>query len=261
MGVEECGLQKIQADLLEFMKWFDKFCKRNDIQYTLHGGTLLGAVREKGFIPWDDDIDVGMMRNQYKKMENLISKDRTKRVYLDDDRDKIKKIWLNEEGKEKVWIDIFVYDFISEKKLSQKVKITWLKVLTAFSKSEATMAAFRTNGRAKGISKIIYEVIFAISKSVPVEKRIKKFDRFCEHSFTGSKKLVHRANDQLWAMPMIIPIESLMAFEYVPFEDAELMISKDYNTILTQLYGSTYMTPKRVTEKAQEVHNITRKNA
>ncbi len=54
MITNECGMQEIQTNLLDFMKWFDGFCRKNGIQYTLHGGTLLGAVREKGFIPRDD---------------------------------------------------------------------------------------------------------------------------------------------------------------------------------------------------------------
>lgn len=261
MITNEYGMREVQINLLDFMKWFDKFCRQNSIQYTLHGGTLLGAVREKGFIPWDDDIDIGMTREEYKKIERLISKDKNKSVYLDCNRDKIKKIWLNEEGKEKVWIDIFIYDYISENRIAQKMKIMFLKVLTAFSKNESSIKAFRTNSRAKGVSKILYEIIYAVSKGFSLEKRIKRFDIFCENFFVGSKKLIHRANDQLWAMPMIVPIYSLRSFQYVPFEDTELMITRDYNTILTQLYGHTYMTPEKVTEKAQKVHDMARKNA
>lgn len=107
---------------------------------------------------------------------------------------------------------------------------------------------------------MIYEGIYAICKPFPLEKRIKRFDMFCENAFIGHKTLVHRANDQLWAMPMILPVESLRSFVYVPFEDTEFMISKDYHTILTQLYGSTYIKPKKVSDKAQEVHDITREN-
>lgn len=245
---------------MSFVKEFDEFCKKNDIKYTLHGGSLLGAIREKGFIPWDDDIDIGMTREQYKRLEKLVSSDRDEEIYLDSKRDKIKKIWLNEEGKEKVWIDIFIYDYISEKTFQQKQKILLLKLLTALSKSETTMAAFRTNKRAKGFSRIVYEILYFVSKPFPLEKRIKRFDKFCEFSLVGQKKLVHRANDQLWAMPMIVPIESLMEFTYVQFEDTKLMVTKDYNTILTQLYGTSYMTPKKVSEKAQTVHDITRQN-
>lgn len=54
--------RKIQ---LEILLYFDEFCKKHNLHYSLAGGTLLGAIRHKGFIPWDDDIDVFMEREQY----------------------------------------------------------------------------------------------------------------------------------------------------------------------------------------------------
>ncbi len=258
MITNEYGMANIQKELLCFIKQFDGLCRKNNIQYTLHGGTLLGAIREKGFIPWDDDIDIGITREQYEKLKELILTDKGKGVYLDCNRDKIKKIWL--KGNENVWIDIFIYDFISEKKSVQSLKILGLKLLSAFTKSKITMSAFRINNRAKGLSKFVYEIIYIISKPFPLEYRIKKFDKFCKYAFIGKKQYIHRSNDQLWAMPMIIPVNYMTEFAYVNFEDTELMISTHYDAILTQLYGSNYMTPKKVTEKAQAVHNITRKN-
>lgn len=62
-SIEE--LKKIQLDLLLV---FHRFCVEHDIKYSLAAGTLIGAVRHKGFIPWDDDIDVYLLRDEYKKL-------------------------------------------------------------------------------------------------------------------------------------------------------------------------------------------------
>lgn len=60
---------EIKSVLLKTLVRFNEFCEKNDIKYTLAYGTALGAIRHKGFIPWDDDIDVLMMRSEYNKFE------------------------------------------------------------------------------------------------------------------------------------------------------------------------------------------------
>ena len=55
-------LKEIQRNVLEIAKCFDRFCVERELDYVICGGTLIGAVRHKSFIPWDDDFDIGMMR-------------------------------------------------------------------------------------------------------------------------------------------------------------------------------------------------------
>lgn len=61
-------MNEMQSKLLEMIKWFHGFCVANDLRYYAVGGTALGAVRHGGFIPWDDDLDVGMPRADYERM-------------------------------------------------------------------------------------------------------------------------------------------------------------------------------------------------
>ena len=68
IGAEE--LKKLQIEILDC---FDSFCKKNNLKYWLDYGTLLGAIRHKGFIPWDDDVDIAMLREDYEKAAKVFN--------------------------------------------------------------------------------------------------------------------------------------------------------------------------------------------
>lgn len=78
-------LRQLQLIELEMLIEFDRICRKYDIKYSLDGGTLLGAVRHKGFIPWDDDIDVIMLRREYQKFKKAAKRELdTDRFFLQD---------------------------------------------------------------------------------------------------------------------------------------------------------------------------------
>lgn len=66
-------LADYQSCLLDMIRSFDKFCRENQLEYFLAGGSALGAFRHHGFIPWDDDIDLGMLREDFERLEKLLA--------------------------------------------------------------------------------------------------------------------------------------------------------------------------------------------
>lgn len=80
---DEETLNKLHSVELEILDKFVNICEKNKLNYFLTGGTMLGAIRHKGFIPWDDDIDIGMPREDYDKFISIAPKELGDDYYLD----------------------------------------------------------------------------------------------------------------------------------------------------------------------------------
>lgn len=130
-------VRDVQLALLEMMKDIDKICRDNNIEYCLTGGSTLGAYLYKGFIPWDDDLDIAMMRKDYKKFIKALEKDLDKEKYTFHCFEKNKKYdvtwpymkirkkntYIKEVNKllpnrcddcNGIFIDVFIYDYMAK---------------------------------------------------------------------------------------------------------------------------------------------------
>lgn len=119
---------EIKSVLLKTLLRFNEFCDIHDIKYTLAYGTALGAIRHKGFIPWDDDIDILMLRSEYNKFEAAW------KTYIQNNKDHY-KLWaeLDEENYFMVYvakffdIDTVLYEYFSKgKKLNMVFLLIFL---------------------------------------------------------------------------------------------------------------------------------------
>lgn len=82
MEKKSYGNELLHSVLLSVMKDIDKVCRDNNINYYLHAGTLLGAVEHKGFIPWDDDVDITMLAEDYKKFSKIMDKEYSDKYFI-----------------------------------------------------------------------------------------------------------------------------------------------------------------------------------
>jgi len=81
-NAEGSDLRNVQLRMLEMLEYIDSVCERHNINYWLGAGTLLGAVRHKGFIPWDDDLDIELTRSDYKKLIRRLKKEMSPKFVL-----------------------------------------------------------------------------------------------------------------------------------------------------------------------------------
>ena len=75
-------LQTLQSGMLDILKVVARICDKHNLPYWISGGTLLGAIRHKGFIPWDDDIDIELMRDDYRKLLKVLPEELPENLYL-----------------------------------------------------------------------------------------------------------------------------------------------------------------------------------
>lgn len=249
-------LQKIEFDIL--LK-IDKICKENNIQYFLAYGTALGAVRHKGFIPWDDDVDVIMMREDYEKFcslpKELIPKDLFLQTVFSDKLypypfAKLRKrnTAYVEEGLEHlemnhgIFVDIFPLDYIPRKKHLQIFQRIWSEYLWILL----------ARNRVDGVKKIISLFFnFMIPKNRYL-KHIKKIEKRMKCNSSCSKKvaLMSYGGRTQYAKQHF----SVNDFEivYMEFEKHMFPMPKGYDRLLKQVYGDYMVLPpeeKRVTHK------------
>lgn len=148
---DSTDLRKLQLVIFEILKEIDRLCRDNNIEYWLDAGTLLGAVRHGGFIPWDDDCDICMKRDDYEKFEKIVEKNLSKELVYDnkytenrcqldiDIQPSFAKIYYlgHFTGYERAsgekcrgaFVDIFPCDPVNEKMLNKK----WAKALNRIS--------------------------------------------------------------------------------------------------------------------------------
>ena len=136
-NMRKIELEEIKQRCLEILSYIDDICRKNEIQYYLAYGTLLGSVRHQGFIPWDDDIDICMTRENYYKFKKVIAEDKTtpfKLLYVDTEKDytlplpkvvdtrtSLSILSQKEKMKLGVFVDVFILDNVpDDDKLREK---------------------------------------------------------------------------------------------------------------------------------------------
>lgn len=222
-------LRQHQLRMLEMLKYIDAVCRKHNIKYWLCSGTLLGAVRHGGFIPWDDDVDIEMLREDYKKFVKVMATEpQTDYALQTHDTDKgyfypyAKLRDLHSRLDENnpfdsfkfrgIYIDIFIMEYSSSLFLSKLSAFIHGKMIPIFTKQ---------NRFSESLYILIHNYLFSIFRNIA--KKTNK--RELRHTF-GTYFFKPRYEKD------IFPLKELK------FEDGIFLVPNDSNAYLKRIYGN-----------------------
>lgn len=247
-------LRQLQLIELEMIAEVDRICRKNNIEYSLDGGTLLGAIRHKGFIPWDDDADIIFTRHEYAKFYRACKKDLDKdRFFLQEYRTDPNYRWgyakirrnhteYTKAGQEHmkyhggICIDVFVADNVPDNYILRRIVFGINTVIRKILYSELGMKSEKTRA-----ARAFYRVLYS---TVPRDLMFKIRNKIAGRI---NKKPTKLRSHLLFTYPNKrakygMPSECFDAYTDVLFEGFSFRIFKEYDKYLSVLYGD-YMTP------------------
>ena len=259
-------LQTIQSVLFQILCEIDRICKRYSIPYFLAGGTLLGAVRHQGFIPWDDDLDVMMLRQDYEKFLTVVQDELPEQLFLqtpsteDGDHYLISKIRLSDTVFSSeylmnfprlhngIFVDVIAQDYTANTRLGQKLhlKLSSLARGLVFKKWSGGSAA-----AVRGKSYAVFDLIKCML-SIRILERFQNWVLTLFNRFPGRKYLYDSMGVNI--AKGVYPAQWLSGSVNVTFCGREFPAPADYDSYLRYLYGE-YRNPVPVT-KRRCVHSV-----
>lgn len=247
-------LNKVWNKELEILREVDAVCRKNNIKYFADSGTLLGTVRHKGFIPWDDDIDLVMFRKEFNRFRRIAKKEMSAKLFCQsgyNDRGfygGMLHIRMNgttaiqyqnfpyANYHQGIFIDIFPLDGVIENKFFFTLQSLCKKILN-------TIMWYKNTHRMKRIkhhiilffpSLLPQVLLFGLFEFVCSWKKTDKSEYVDVISYFGTSGTGQRKRSLY---------DQIMS---VPFEDTHIPVPAGYDEILEIMYGKEYMTPKKI---------------
>lgn len=242
-------MTELQSKLLGILIWFDSVCQEHKLKYFLLGGTMLGAARHQGFIPWDDDIDVGMPREDYNKLSDVLSNHLDSRYVLETPESSEKDFFYpfskvydtsttlventRNRIKRGIYIDVFPIDGIGNTLEESRKNYKKISKLHHFLLTRVT-------GIRKGRSFLKNAAVVLIgcipNCLINNKKILKKLNEACGERSYGDSVYVGNLVGA-WQEKEILPKEILGEPTTILFEGVEVFGVKHPDEYLTCLYG------------------------
>lgn len=255
-------IREIQLVNLNSLKRFDGICKKYGIVYWAAYGTLLGAVRHKGFIPWDDDLDLIMLREEYDKLcqvpaeewgedcclcrpeDDDVRHDKCfprvyqKRSHIQSYRDV--KSW-RDPGTGKSWstslmLDIYVFDHVPDDGAAWKAVYDRIFYIAEekykLSKLRYTTTSSSPVAKAKALARNAWGGLMRLRHKKPWRYYAALCEEYARKAQQGSRIGCYYSTDTF-----LYEQEEVFPLQYLPFEDMMIPVPKNYDRVLRDMYG------------------------
>ena len=267
-GIYSGKLPRLQALEIRMLQEIDRICRKHGIKYFLAGGSMLGAVRHGGFIPWDDDLDIGMLREDFEKFHSVVRSELPDFLSYESPRCRhrnmaqyhFSKIRLNgsifatrysgrHEINNGVFIDLIVYDQTSDCKI-----VTWLQTHFLFLLRKLFTTKWNNFPHKQHI--LLCSLALPFLRITPW--------RFLQWLYDRTVRLFEKKKNATLLIDGIgehvllgaFPKSSLEKIEYVKFGPIEAPIPSGYDVYLSFFYGKDYMKLLPVCRRVT-VHDLT----
>lgn len=266
--MNDIELKKVHSLELDIAQEIKRICEKHRIKYFMIAGTLLGAIRHKGFIPWDEDMDFGMLRSDFERFVQACRTDLdTNRFFLQtNESDKgytyafaklrlkgtriVESVSENASADQGIFVDIFPFDNVPDKKwqstLHEKERYIWKNIL-------AVKLGYK-NGmhRSKALQVILKAVASVLPYQFILSRKNKAFTRYNKKK---SENIVTAEGSYRYKKETI-PGRYVEKLVNLPFEEMEFPAFACYEEYLTGMYGDYMKLPpadKRNKHAIQEV--------
>ena len=256
MNYKPDELKKLQEIELDILTEIIRVCEENELTYFTVGGTTLGAIRHEGFIPWDDDIDIGMMRDDYETFLRIapekLKKGYTMQSFYTEPTmptyfAKVRKdetLFVEEYAKDinmhqGVYVDIMPYDKIPEdeidrKKYRDRIKV-WNQLFIAKTIKTTSVPHAKNKALKNAFRKVIHVLVSPISKL----QWYKKLDRELRRYNTSDSKMVSSRGLSVFECY----IDDILPPVQHSFSGITVMIPNNYDKVLRVQYGDYMKLP------------------
>lgn len=244
-------LKKIWAIELDLLQQFQMICHKHGIKYQVFAGTLLGAVRHKGFIPWDDDLDVAMTRDEYEKFIRVAPLELKQPYFLQtalSDRlyffgyARLRNSlttgaisWFaNAEYNNGIYIDIYVLDGRPKTAFQNFIqkKLLWVVSKLLLASCDHRNEAFS--------HRLCYGCLKPFASLIKYESRVQLYNCVAK-MYNKQPEYLTQVTHGDWNYKYRIAVDAMDEFQMLDFEWMKVPVPKAYDSVLTQIYGD-YMT-------------------